>query len=103
MGKIKIHVQMAGLIDGDSVHGEKTVQIKDGGSIQDVIAAGDKVFGFKKKYFKLLTRQGLTPTILLNHDRVDLPEGYDQKLKDGDHLSVILPLAGGRSKFPRSC
>ena len=92
---MKIHVQIAGLIEGDSVHGERTMELKDGSTVKDLIKRGDKEFKFKKKYFKLLLKQGRLPTILLNGDRLDLPEGYKQKLKDGEKISLVLPMSGG--------
>ena len=92
---MKIYVQIAGLIEGDSVHGEKEVELKKGSTIRDVLKIGDKQFKFKKKYFKLLLKQGRLPTILINGDRVDLPEGYSMPLNDGEKLSVLLPMSGG--------
>jgi molybdopterin converting factor small subunit len=92
---MKINVQLAGLIEGDAVHGERTVELKEGSTIADLIKKGDKEFGFKKKYFKLLTRQGRLPTILINGDRLDLPEGYEYRLKDGEEVSILLPFSGG--------
>jgi len=92
---MKIFVQIAGLIEGDAVHGEREIEMKNGATVQDVLKRGDKEFGFKKKYFKLLLKQGRLPTILLNGDRLDLPEGYTQKLADGEKLSVLLPFSGG--------
>jgi molybdopterin converting factor small subunit len=92
---MKIFVQIAGLIEGEHVVGEQEVEIKNGSTVKDLIKAGDKLFNFKKKYFKLLTRQGRLPTILLNGDRLDLPEGYSQKLLDGEKISILLPFSGG--------
>lgn len=92
---MKINVQIAGLIEGDAVHGERDMEMKDGSTVKDLLKQGDKAFGFKKKYFKLLLRQGRLPTILVNGDRLDLPEGYSHKLADGEKLSILLPFSGG--------
>ena len=92
---MKIYVQIAGLIEGDAVHGEREIEIKDRATVADLLKQGDKAFKFKKKYFKLLLKQGRMPTILLNGDRLDLPEGYEHVLKDGEKLSVLLPFSGG--------
>lgn len=92
---MKVNVQIAGLIDGDTVHGEKDIELKEGTTVDELIKRADKDFKFKKQYFKLLLKQGRLPTILLNGDRLDLPEGYSTALKDGDKISVILPMSGG--------
>ncbi len=92
---MKIDVQIAGLIQGESVHGEKEIELKDGSTVKDLFKKGDKLFGYKKKYFKKMLG-GRTPTILINGDRLDLPEGFKRKLKDGEKISLLLPMAGGR-------
>ncbi len=92
---MKVNVQIAGLIDGDTVHGEKDIELKEGSTVDELIKRADKDFKFKKQYFKLLLKQGRLPTILINGDRLDLPEGYSTVLKEGDKVSVILPMSGG--------
>lgn len=92
---MKVNVQIAGLIDGDTVHGEKDIELKEGTTVDELIKRADKDFKFKKQYFKLLLKQGRLPTILINGDRLDLPEGYSTVLKEGDKVSVILPMSGG--------
>lgn len=92
---MKVNVQIAGLIDGDTVHGEKDIELKEGTTVDELIKRADKDFKFKKQYFKLLLKQGRLPTILINGDRLDLPEGYATVLKEGDKVSVILPMSGG--------
>jgi len=49
----------------------------------------------KTKPFRRSLKQGLTPTVLLNGDRLDLPEGFNQVLTDGDEVTVLLPMMGG--------
>jgi molybdopterin converting factor small subunit len=92
---MKVNVQIAGLIDGDTVHGERDIELKEGSTVDELIKRADKDFKFKKQYFKLLLKQGRLPTILINGDRLDLPEGYSMVLKEGDKVSVILPMSGG--------
>jgi molybdopterin converting factor small subunit len=49
-----------------------------------------------RKFFKSVAKNGQA-TFLLNGDRMDLPESWDQPLNDGDEISVLSAIAGGRS------
>ncbi len=96
MQKMIIRVRIAGIIDCIPVHAEGDVKLKDGATLKKFFKEADKQMGFKKeKYFKKILKQGVEPTILLNGDRIDLPEGFKQILSDGDDMSVVLPMAGG--------
>ena len=93
---MKIRARIAGIIEGNPVHSEQDIELKDGVTVKTFFKNADKAMGFKKpKYFKLSVKQGVAPTILLNGDRLDLPEGYKRQLAEGDEISVIVPMSGG--------
>ena len=93
---MKIRARIAGIIKGNPVHAEQDIELKDGSTVKSFFKYADKAIGFKNpKYFKLSLKQGVMPTILINGDRLDLPEGYARQLADGDEVSVIIPMSGG--------
>jgi hypothetical protein len=94
--KIKVRARIAGIIQGNPVNAEQDIEIKEGATVKFFFKHADKEMGFKKpEYFRLSLKQGISPTVLLNGDRLDLPEGFDRRLVEGDEVSVILPMSGG--------
>ena len=93
---MNIRARIAGIIEGNPIHEEGSVDVKDGIILKDFLKIADKKLGFeKKKYFQNAFKQGILPTLLLNGDRFDLPDGFTYRLKDGDEISVLLPMSGG--------
>ena len=91
-----IRARIAGIIEGTSVHEEGEIEFKEGTTVKKFFKQIDKKMGFKKpKYFRMVFRQGIQPSILLNGDRLDMPDGYKRKLVDGDEITVMLPMSGG--------
>ena len=85
-----------GHIDGRSFHASGEVELKAGITIREFFKRADAAMGLKKqKPFKRAFRQGVRPVVLLNGDRIELPEEGTHALSDGDEVSVILALAGG--------
>jgi len=92
---MKIRARIAGIIKGTPVHTEQDIELKEGSTVKTFFKNADKAVGFKTRYFQLSLKQGVAPTILLNGDRLDLPEGYSRQLVEGDEVSVIVPMSGG--------
>ncbi len=93
---IRITARVVGHIDGESVNASGVVELNAGGTIRDLLKQADRALGVKKqKPFKRAFRQGVRPVVLLNGDRIELPEENDRVLSDGDEVSIILTLAGG--------
>jgi len=91
-----VRARIAGIIEGTPVNAEGAVELKDGATVKKFFKRVDKSMGFRKpKYFRAAFKQGVNPTVLLNGDRLDLPEGYKHRLSDKDEISVILPMSGG--------
>jgi molybdopterin synthase sulfur carrier subunit len=78
---------------------EVTVELSENARISDLILKiNEKISGFKEKIKFLSTRQGVTDfnfIILLNGLNVDLLEGDKTRLKDGDVVVFMPPVAGG--------
>lgn len=54
----------------------------------------DKKKALGRRFFKGLVKQGRA-TFLLNGDRLDIPERLDERLSEGDEISVLSAIAGG--------
>ncbi|MCK4788482.1 MAG: MoaD/ThiS family protein [Desulfobacteraceae bacterium] len=94
--RITVRARIVGHIDGRSVHASGEVELKAGITIREFFKRADASMGLKKqKPFKRAFKQGVRPMVLLNGDRIELPEEETHALKDGDEVTVILALAGG--------
>lgn len=94
--KITVQVKIAAPIDGKSVTFSGTVELRQGDSIKKLLKKADALTETKShKPFRKAFRQGVSPVILLNGERIDLTEEKDRTLKEGDEVSVIVAIAGG--------
>jgi molybdopterin converting factor small subunit len=93
---MKIKARIAVVVDAQPVVSEGEFDLPVGATVKKFMKKADKALGFKKpKPFRDTLKQGLPPTILLNGDRLDLPEGWKHKLTDGDEVTVLTPMMGG--------
>lgn len=91
---VKAHI--AGVFAGVPVIAEGDVELKDNSDLKTFFKKADKPLGFgTQKYFRLVLRMPNQPTVLLNGDRLDLPEGFRHLLRHGDEITVLSPMAGG--------
>lgn len=90
---MNVIIRVAGLIGSLAINEEMSVELKDDSTLEDLFKKADK--GLSEKFFKAMKKMGKFPTVLIDGDRIDLPEGYTHKLKDGDEVSVLTPIAGG--------
>jgi molybdopterin converting factor small subunit len=94
--KITVRVRIMGPIDGQSVNASGTVFLKEGDTVKKLFKQVDAALDLKKqKPFRRAFKQGIRPVVLLNGDRIDLPQEENCGLTDGDEISVILAVAGG--------
>jgi molybdopterin converting factor small subunit len=85
-----------GPVNGRSVNASGTVRLREGGTVKNLFSRADTALGLKgKKPFKRALRQGIRPVVLLNGDRLEIPEESGKRLEDGDEVNVILTVAGG--------
>ncbi|MEM2939923.1 MAG: MoaD/ThiS family protein [Candidatus Bathyarchaeia archaeon] len=96
---MKIEVRVFGdLIDflGAS---KLTIEIGEGSKVADLISKMAEVkAGFREKMEVLSMRRGATDyglTILLNGRNINVLDGLETQLKDGDTVVFLPPVAGG--------
>jgi molybdopterin converting factor small subunit len=63
-------------------------------TLQSVFVRLDKRKTLGRKFFSRIIKQGQV-TLLLNGDRLDLPEDMKRPLRDGDEISILSAIAGG--------
>ncbi len=91
-----IKAQIAGIFAGAPISAEGEVVLKDPADLKTFFKHADEALGFGRKgYFRLALKMPTPPTLLLNGDRLDLPEGLKHSLKDGDEVTVLTPMSGG--------
>jgi hypothetical protein len=93
---ITVRIRIVGPVNGKSVNAAGTVQLKEGGTVKHLFSRADAALGLRdKRPFKKALRQGVRPVVLLNGDRLEIPEESGKRLADGDEVNVILTVAGG--------
>lgn len=95
-GMIAVRVRILGPVDGQSVNASGTVQLKEGDTVKRLFKRADAALGLRgQRPFKRAFRQGIRPVVLLNGDRLEIPEEGGRRLADGDEVNLILTVAGG--------
>lgn len=84
--KIHVNVRLACIINTKPINDSLLVEIPEGSSLKDLI---------KKTESQI--KENISPsfTILVNGERIVLPDGYKRSLNNGDNVSIISPIAGG--------
>lgn len=91
-----VKASIAGVFGGAPVVARGVVVLGDRATLADFFKCADKALGLKRPgYFRHALRQRPMATVLLNGNRVDLPEGLALPLDAGDEVSVIAPVAWG--------
>jgi len=90
-----VKVRIAGFILGKSINESFEEEITEGITLEEMFNVLNKQKRVGKGFFAgLLTKPG-SISILLNGDRVVFPQDGQIKLKDGDEIAVLSPIAGG--------
>jgi molybdopterin converting factor small subunit len=93
---ITVRIRIMGPVDGQSVNASGRVQLKEGETVKNLFSRADAALGLRgQKPFKKALKQGIRPVVLLNGDRLEIPEESGKRLADGDEVNVILTVAGG--------
>lgn len=93
---ITVRIRIVGPVNGQSVNASGRVQLKEGETVKNLFNRADAALGLRgQKPFKQALRQGIRPVVLLNGDRLEIPEESGKRLADGDEVNVILTVAGG--------
>lgn len=91
-----IKARIAVVVDSETIVDEGEVEVKEGADLKKFFKLADKAMGYSKtRYFKRALKSKVPPTVLLNGDRLDLPEGMKHKLVHEDEVTVLTPMAGG--------
>ncbi|MEM2557603.1 MAG: MoaD/ThiS family protein [Candidatus Bathyarchaeia archaeon] len=79
---------------------ELTVDLEEGSKLSDLIQEISRIMnGFKERLEAISKRQGIIDpglVILLNGCNINLLDGLNTRLKDGDVVVFLPPAAGGR-------
>ena len=93
---ITVRIRILGPVNGRPVNASGTVKLKEGETVKNLFSRADAALGLREvKPFKKALRQGIRPVVLLNGDRLEIPEESGKRLADGDEVNVILTVAGG--------
>lgn len=93
---ITVRIRIMGPVNGLSVNASGTVQLREGETVKNLFSRADAALGLRtERPFKKALKQGIRPVVLLNGDRLEIPEESGKHLRDGDEVNVILTVAGG--------
>ncbi len=84
--KIQVNVRLACIINTKPVNESLIMEIPEGSSLKDLIRKTESAI-----------KENISPsfTILINGERIVLPDGYKRSLNNGDNVSILSPIAGG--------
>ena len=90
---MKISVNINGIFNKRFINESLELQFKREINLKDLIRKVGKIL--KNDIYKLITEKRSNPIILLNGKKVNIPEIFLIKIKDGDILSILQALGGG--------
>lgn len=91
-----VKARIAGVFTDAPIVATGEVELEENTDLKRFFEQADRAFGFRRpEYFRLALKMRNEPTILLNGDRLDLPEGFQHPLKHGDEITVLAPMTGG--------
>lgn len=86
---------MAGMIGRKMVNQVYEEEVEDDTKLDDLFKRLDKKSGWGQSYFKKILKLPMPPVLLINGEQADLQELKDIPVKDGDEISLLMPMAGG--------
>lgn len=92
---IKVRLKVAGFVDQKMITSEFDLEVPEGTRLKKFFQLADKSGKLPGKPIKKILGLPRQPTVLLNGEGLDLPEGMDQPVKAGDEVSLITPFGGG--------
>jgi len=93
---MSISIRVTGLFLGRPLNRTFKEGFRDKDTPKKIFARLDKKKVLGRRFFRGAIKSGLA-TFLLNGNRLDLPEALNDRLADGDEISVLSAIAGGRS------
>ncbi len=89
-----IKVRVAGLFGGSPLNEAFEEAFRQDDTPRKIFARLDKRKVLGRKFFSRVIKDG-RGTVLLNGKRLDALEALDERLSDGDEISVVSAIAGG--------
>jgi molybdopterin converting factor small subunit len=93
---MSITVRVTGVFLGDPLNQTLEEPFREGDTPKKILARLDKKKALGRKFFRG-TLESSRATFLLNGDRLEIPSALNEPLSDGDEISVLSAIAGGRS------
>ena len=91
-----IAIRVTGVFLGRPLNRTFGEEFRQSDTPKKVFARLDRKKALGRKFFKGAVKSGQA-TFLLNGDRLDLPEALNHTLCDGDEISILSAIAGGRA------
>lgn len=89
-----IKVRVAGLFGGCPLNETFEEPFRQNDTPRKIFARLDKRKVLGRKFFSRIVKDG-RGALLLNGERLDSAEALDERLSDGDKISVVSTIAGG--------
>ncbi|RJP66758.1 MAG: MoaD/ThiS family protein [Candidatus Abyssobacteria bacterium SURF_17] len=91
-----VKIKVAGVFSGQPLNRTFEEPLAKGDTLKRVLGRLDKKHVLGRKFFAKLLKQG-SATLLLNGDRMEPPDALDYSLNEGDEISILSTIAGGKS------
>ena len=92
---MKVKVKVSGMVDRKLINRVLEKELEEGITIKKLFEKLDQEKELGRKFFKKMLKLPSPPVLLINGENVDLKEGLERALNDGDEISLIMPMAGG--------
>jgi molybdopterin converting factor small subunit len=93
-----IAVRVTGVFLGDPLNKSFEEVFREGDTPKKILARLDKRKVLGRRFFRSSLRSSRA-TFLLNGDRLEIPDALNKPLADGDEISVLSAIAGGKSAW----
>ena len=92
---MSIELNLSLVIDGKPEHKSLVKEYVSGETVAAFFERMDRERLQGRKFFKRLFASKKFLTLLHNGKRLDIPDGLNPTLSDGDQISLLVPMAGG--------
>jgi len=92
-----ITVKVTGVFLGNPLNEAFEETFRGGDTPKKILSRLDRKKVLGRRFFSGVIKSGRA-TFLLNGDRLDIPDAINEPLADGDEISVLSAIAGGKSR-----
>lgn len=97
---IKVKITVMAFLYGKAVNRQFDWETEEGKSLKKLFSELDRNKVIERGYFKRIFSLSRPPTLLINGDRIEPGASLKAiRIKDGDEISVLMPIAGGNPIF----